>query len=109
MILFLESFCDVENYNVCSLIPRTTTIILTSNKYGIADKIKGFCKKENISIMILNNYDIQDIRGMYLYIDLVTTVAEYGILLAKEYTRGIKEYQITGQHKNKKFMYFELS
>ena len=108
MTLLLESFCDIENYDICALIPRTATVILTSNKYGIANKIENYCKKSNLSIMIINPYDEHDIRHKYLYIDLVTSIADSGIILAKEYTKEIKEYQITGQHKNKRILYISI-
>ncbi len=108
MIILLEAYDDIGDYDVSKLLPQGSATIITTNRNNIIKKIEKYCQETDKNIIIIYPYNMENTSDYYRYIDVVTNTVDCGILLAKETNKEIKEYQINAEHKKKRIIWVQV-
>ena len=108
MIILLEAYDDIGDFDVSKILPQGSDTIITTNRNNIIAKIEKYCKETEKNIIIIRPYNMENLFDYLRYIDLVTTTVDCGILFARERNKEIKEYQNYGEHKNKRILWVQI-
>ena len=101
MVVFIESYCDFECKDFHKLLSKDTTLVITGNKFGIANKVEEHCKSKNIPIFIINPYDPKNLTDALSYMSYIFNFASEYIIIADDNSYDIKPLLKYAKDKNK--------
>ncbi len=102
MVVYIESFCEFDCKNFHKLLNKDTTLVITGNKFGIAEKVKDHCKERNIPILIINPYDPKNLTDALTYMSYIFNFASEYIVIANNDSYDVKPLLKYAKDKNKR-------
>ncbi len=84
MTVYFDSFCKCTIPDVHKLLPENTSVVLTSNKFGICAQIEKYCMEKNIPIMIIKPYNEENGIDLILHVNFIATVSKELFLIGDE-------------------------
>ena len=92
MKLLLECFCECTIPEIYKILPKDTSLVITSNKNGTSALIEEHCQKNKIPILIIKPNNEENVSDTLIYLNLVATLADEFIFITEKDSNDARVY-----------------